>query len=160
MSIELLTLSQWRSIFHGASLPNGRHHLSSAVWKAMKNSNGTKRIAIKVNSQDSGIYNILVGQISGSRKMLIEPGLTACLLPDGTAVELYGTGAVHPEYLFAGSDIVLSYKVENLDEALLELTAAGARLLGDVETVCSSYKYCHIQFNENSVFGIYEENFG
>ena len=123
----------------------------------MKNSKGSKKIAVKVNTKDNEIYSVLMGNISGSKKMLIEPGLTAYLLPDGTAMELYGTGAVYPDYLFAASDTVMSYKVEKLDETLAELLEAGAKLLGPVHQVCSSYRYCHLQLNEASVFGIYEE---
>jgi hypothetical protein len=126
----------------------------------MKNLNGTKKIAIKVSNKDNGILNILVSNISGTKKMLIAPGLTAYLLPDGTSMEFYGTGAVYPDYLFAASDVVMSFKVEKLDETLAELTKAGALVLGDVQRVCSSYRYCHLRLNEQSVFGIYEESFG
>jgi hypothetical protein len=123
----------------------------------MKNLNGIKKIAIKVSNSDFGVYNVLIGSMPSAKKLLIEPGLTAFLLPDGTAMELYGPGSIYPDYLFAASDTVMSYKVDKLDEALTALMQAGAQLLGSIQEVCSSYRYCHLQLNDQSVLGIYEE---
>jgi hypothetical protein len=124
----------------------------------MKKFNGLKKISVKLNSSDAGVYLAIAATIDGSKKIIIEPGLTACYLPDGTILEFYGEGADYPGYLFSASDIVISFKVENLDETLRSMETAGAKLISRIEQVCSSYRFCHIQVNGEHILGIFEES--
>lgn len=123
----------------------------------MKNINGVRKIAVKVNGQEAGVYRLIAEQLTGSRKILDQPGLTAYQLPDGATLEIYGIGSCYPEYLFEKSNVVVHYKVTSLDDAVKELEQAGAERLGCIIEVCSSYRYCHFRLNGETVLGIYEE---
>jgi hypothetical protein len=122
--------------------------------KSLKN--GIKKIAVKVDSHTGAIYKALIKSLSGSKEIQVEPGLMVYLLPDGTLLELYGPGAAYPVYLFERSDTVVSIQVDNLGITLAELEKNGGQLIGDVEHVCSSYRYCYVYMNEKSVLGIFE----
>lgn len=122
----------------------------------MKNISGIKKISVKAGTLDSKIYIELIEQDPGSKKVLVEPGLSAYLMSDGATIELYGQGFCYPEYLFAYGNVVVSFKVTNVDEVAGSLAKQGASVLGKIETVCSSYRYCHLLTPENTIFGIYE----
>lgn len=122
----------------------------------MRTINGIKKISVKAGTADSEIIKELIAQDQGAKKILLEPGLAAYLMSDGSIVEIYGCGLCYPEYLFAYGNMVTSFKVEKLDRMLLLLLQKGGQLLGNVESVCSSYRYCHILTPEKTVIGIYE----
>ncbi|MET1055087.1 MAG: hypothetical protein ABWY16_07240 [Pedobacter sp.] len=91
------------------------------------------------------------------KNLIVEPGLSAYLMSDGTTVEIYGAGAALPGYLFADSNVMISYQVENLEDMVEALSHQGGSLLGAIETVCPSYKYCHILSKDHTVIGLYEQ---
>ncbi|QEM11729.1 VOC family protein [Mucilaginibacter rubeus] len=124
----------------------------------MKKSTGLKKIAIRIKGPELMIYQTLAREVAGSKKLLISPGLTVYLLPDGTSIELYGPGSVYPDYLFAESDVVTSYKVADIEKTVTELRKAGARILSPIEQVCNAYRYCHLSVEGQAVFGIFEDN--
>ncbi|QEM11730.1 hypothetical protein [Mucilaginibacter rubeus] len=124
----------------------------------MKNFAFAKKIAVKSGTGDADIFRALLEQDPGTRKVLVEPSLSAYVMGDGTTVELYGTGFTFPEYLFAHGNVVVSYRVPDIDTMLQELLPKGAELLGQVETICSSYRYCHVLTPEKTVIGIYEKS--
>lgn len=123
----------------------------------MKNFGGAKKIAVKAGSADSEMFREIFGQDTGTRKILTEPGLCAYLLSDGTTVELYGPGFTLPDYLFSKGNMVVSYRVQHLDRLLESLCQKGAALLGQIETVCTAYRYCHILTPGQTVIGLYEQ---
>jgi hypothetical protein len=122
----------------------------------MRSISGIKKISVKAGTADVEIYKELIAQDPGSKKLLIEPGLAAYQMSDGSTIEMYGAGFCYPEYLFAHGNMVTSFKVDDLDKILALLLQKGSQLLGVVETVCSSYRYCHLLTPENTVIGIYE----
>lgn len=122
--------------------------------KSLKN--GIKKIAVKVDSHTGGTYKALVNSLPGSKEIQVQPGLMVYLLQDGTLLELYGPGSAYPVYLFEQSDTVVSFQVDNLGKTLAELKETGAQLIGNVEHVCSSYRYCYVYMNEKNVLGIFE----
>lgn len=123
----------------------------------MKNSTGIKKIAIKVNKLDANPLSYLLKSCSGAKKLIVEPGLSAYHLADGTTVEVYGAGAHHPDYLFAYGNVVMYYKVPDIEITLAEMCGKGAILLGQVEKVCTGYKYCHLLIEAQTVIGLYQE---
>ncbi|SDI82419.1 hypothetical protein ACRQ5D_22150 [Mucilaginibacter sp. P25] len=123
----------------------------------MKKIEGLRKIAIRLNGTTSKAYEMLAENVIGSKKILAAPGLTVYVLVDGTIMELYGPGADFPAYLFADSDVVVSYRVSNLDEALVELTRSGAEVVAVMDCDQGSFRFCHIRITGQSLFGIYEE---
>ncbi|WP_114941526.1 hypothetical protein [Mucilaginibacter endophyticus] len=123
----------------------------------MKNFNGSKKISLKAGTVDAELYKTILEQDPGLKKLLVEPGLAAYLTSDGTTVEIYGAGFAFPDYLFMRSNVVVSYKVDDLEQMVGGLIHQGARLLGEIEHVCTSYKYCHLVTPEETVIGIYEQ---
>jgi hypothetical protein len=122
----------------------------------MRSITGIKKISVKAGTADSEIFKVLIAQDPGAKKILVEPGLAAYLMGDGSTIEIYGAGFCYPEYLFAYGNVVNSFKVENLDLILALILQKGSLLLGEVEFVCSSYRYCYVLTPEKTVMGIYE----
>lgn len=130
----------------------------SCIERRMKNINGLKKIAMKAGSADSELFKKVLQQDPGLRQLLVEPGLTVYLMSDGTTVEVHSAGSSAPGYLFKNSNIVISYRVSDLQKAVENIQLAGAKLLGEIEEVCNSYKYCHLLTNDDTVIGLYEQH--
>lgn len=124
----------------------------------MKRFGGLKKISIRLNGSSELVYNTLAESVIGSKKILVAPGLMVHWFADGTIMELYGPGAEYPDYLFAESDTVVSYKVGNIDEAVKKLQEQGACIVTPIEQVHHTFRYCHVRVKGQSLFGIYEEN--
>ncbi|BAV06914.1 hypothetical protein FLA_2934 [Filimonas lacunae] len=91
-----------------------------------------------------------------AKKVLVDPGLTVYQLPDGCTVELYCAGSCYPPYLFAHGDVVIGYRVHNLQQSMEELTASGGRMLGEVVDLSADNCYCFMEMNEGGVVGLYQ----
>lgn len=125
----------------------------------MKNFNGLKKISIKAGTTDEDIFNELLKKKSlVAKQMVIEPGLSVYLLNDGTTIEIFSVGSYYPDYLFSNGNVVVSFQVENIEVMINTLSAKGASLIGNIETFCPSYKYCHLVTNEKTILGLYEQN--
>jgi predicted enzyme related to lactoylglutathione lyase len=122
----------------------------------MKNINGTKKIAIKAGTADGAFFGALIEHDKGAKKLLIDTCVTAYLMSDGAIIEIYGIGFSYPEYLFKYGNLVVSFKVESIESMLSDLEQNGATLLGQVENICSSYRFCHILTPEKTVIGLFE----
>jgi hypothetical protein len=132
------------------------HSGNNARYRGMKNISGTKKISVRAGTTDGDIYKTLIGQDAGAKKLLLEPGLVAYLMSDGSTLEIYGAGFCCPDYLFAHGNVVVSFKVDGLEQLVSQFEDKGALLLGTIENVCSSYRYCHLLTPEKTVIGLYE----
>ena len=55
-----------------------------------KHSEGIKKVSIHATNPDVSSFKTLVKDILHGREMLVEPGLSDFILPDGTIFEFYG----------------------------------------------------------------------
>ena len=122
----------------------------------MKNSEGFKKVSINATNPGSSCLKTLVKDILHGQEMLIEPGLSIFILPDGTIFEFYGIGSHFPDYLFSHSKIVNSYQVPHLRSALEKLEKNGATLLGEVVHMSASCHFCHIRLEDGTVIGLFQ----
>jgi len=124
----------------------------------MKNSEGLRKVSINAASSGGSSFKTLVKDILHGQEMIIEPGLSIFISPDGTIFEFYGIGSYYPDYLFSQSKIVNSYQVPDLHSALKKLEKQGATLLGEVVHMSASSYYCHIRLEDGSVIGLLQYN--
>ncbi|SHL94153.1 hypothetical protein [Chitinophaga sp. CF418] len=122
----------------------------------MKSHFGIKTILLKVSRTTQSVLQTLLEGYLQARQILVDPGLTVYQLPDGTIVELYGSGASYPPFLFQHSDIVIGYRVGNLTQAMQMLLKTGARQLSEVVTITSRNCYCFMLLNGTQVIGLYQ----
>jgi len=122
----------------------------------MKHHLGVRTILMKVKSEQGPGLNLFMQYFSDAKKIIIEPGLTVYMLPDGKTLELYSADATHPPYLFTHGDIVIGYRVGDLRSAVEHLVSTGCILLGDIVIISSSYCYCFMLINHSQVVGLYE----
>ena len=124
----------------------------------MKTSFGPKRISINTKGNSRDCFNFLANHLLNGRQILTEPGLQVSRLEDGSIIELYGTGSFYPDYLFKKNNIVLSFKVDNVELAVKQLSVTGAKQLGNIENLSAEYAFCHLQLSDGTVIGIFQEN--
>jgi hypothetical protein len=124
----------------------------------MKHSEGLRKVLINTTSPGVSPYKTLVKDVLHGQEMLIAPGLSIFVLPDGTIFEFYGIGSNFPDYLFSHSGIVNSYQVPDLHSALEKLVKHGARLLGKVVDMSASCYYCHIRLEDGTVIGLLQHD--
>ena len=123
----------------------------------MKNSRLKRKIAIRKGSEQLAPFLKAHGILTDEMELLRQPGISAWSLGDGTVLELYAPGE-HPGYLFKDHDVVLSFKVEDLDTAVRDLIRKGIAVPGGIQIALPTYSYCYARFSDNTVIGFYEEN--
>jgi hypothetical protein len=123
----------------------------------MKNSRLKRKIAICKGSEQLAPFLKTHGILTDEMEILRQPGMSAWSLGDGTVLELYTPGE-HPEYLFKDHDVVLSFKVEDLDAAVRDLIQKGIAVPGGIQMALPSYTYCYARFADSMVVGFYEES--
>jgi hypothetical protein len=124
----------------------------------MKNSEGLKKISIHTSSTQAGSFKALVKDILHGQEMLIAPGLSIFISPDGIIFEFYGIGSHYPDYLFSNGNIVNSYQVPDIHLALEKMEKHGATLLGEVVDMSASCYYCHVRLEDGNVIGLFQYN--
>jgi hypothetical protein len=126
----------------------------------MKISRPDKKIAIKSNGE--GLIEVLTqaGILNESKLILYEPGLSAYHMKDGTILEVYAPGKVHPDFLFEKGLVVASFRVPDLQGVVSQLVAAGVAIPDGIQEASASYNYCYAQFGSGLVVGFYQENEG
>ena len=121
----------------------------------MKKPIGLNKISVRVARGDRGI-EALLGEVAGDVKtMVVDPGLSAFVFGDNTVLEAYESGAVHPDYLFEGGDVVLTFNVKDLQSAMAALQKEEAILLGSVER-WGNNAFCHMRLKSGITVGLHE----
>lgn len=122
----------------------------------MKYNLGIKTILIKVNGNTLTGLPVLFENLLKAKKLLVDTGLIAYQLPDGTVIELYGPGASYPPYLFLHGDVVIGYRVSNLKAAMSQLLKEGASVLGNIVSISPDHHFCFLLLNGVQVIGLFE----
>jgi hypothetical protein len=115
------------------------------------------KLAVQISSHDLVCFQLFATTALGARGVYEEPGLSACQLPDGSLLELYGPGACYPPHFFQHSAVVASFPVANLAQAVGQARAAGLHVVNEPVEVCSGLLYCHVQLPGGLVVGLYQE---
>ena len=123
----------------------------------MKNVKTINKISVRAGTAEARLLKHLASGSLRGRKMMVEPGLTAYHLPDGSILEIYGPGSSYPLYLFKYGNIVVSFNVDSLKDALVPLINDGGQLLSNIEKVCDHFVYCHVLLEKNTVIGLYQD---
>jgi hypothetical protein len=122
----------------------------------MKKFKAISRISIKTGTADGDLFKILMSDGFKLKRITVDPGLSVYSMSDGTIMELYSPGACYPEYLFKNTNVVIGFKVEDLGDMVSLMQSSGAKLLGDIETVCNALIYCHLLLSDETVIGLYQ----
>jgi hypothetical protein len=123
----------------------------------MKKGRTINRISVKTGTADGNLLKLLLSEGLKEKKIPVEPGLTVYSLADGTILELYGPGSCYPEYLFKNTNVVIGFTVDNLEEMIVLMQQAGAKVLGNIEMVCNAFIYCHLLVSTETVIGLYQD---
>jgi hypothetical protein len=104
-------------------------------------SHPSNKIAFLADGENISHLRDLAINVLGAEEIYTEPGLFALRLNDGNVLELYGTGACYPGYLFRQSKVVVSFQVNDLEAATRKAEKAGFRLLSGIQEVCIGFSY-------------------
>lgn len=122
----------------------------------MKKPIGLNKISVSVARGDRGI-EALLGVVAGDvRSMVADPGLSAFVFEDNAVLETYESGAVQPDYLFEGNNVVLTFNVKDLQSAMAALQKEEAILLGSVER-WGNNTFCHMRLRSGITVGLHED---
>ncbi len=92
---------QWRLSFHASRTNKNPGFM-------IKHLEGFKKVSFNAANLVLAAFKVLVKDVLQGREMLVEPGLSVFVLPDGTIFEFYGMGSHFPDYLFSHSEVVNS----------------------------------------------------
>lgn len=120
----------------------------------MKTDNGIRSIAMKVSAAELDHKRAQVLAVLGGREVHAEPGLAVLEMQDGTWLELYGPGSSYPDFLFEDSEIVVNYRVSNMDRALESAGRTGLQIISGLQRRNSCSAYCYVRDNKGTIFGL------
>jgi hypothetical protein len=120
----------------------------------MKPGKGIKTIAMKVNAAEVEKKKALARDLLGGMEIYTEPGLHVFQLPDGCIMELYGPGSNYPDYLFEKSDMVLSFRVPDVKQAIHHALQAGMEVISGIQQLGTCFSYCYLRDKKGMIFGI------
>jgi hypothetical protein len=120
----------------------------------LKTGSGIRSIAMKVCSEELENKKRLVLDVLGGKEVYAEPGLVVLQLQDGSLIELYGPGSSHPDFLFEKNDLVLSFLVGDMEQALANMVAAGVEVISGVQRLGACTAYCYIRDKKGTIFGL------
>jgi predicted enzyme related to lactoylglutathione lyase len=80
------------------------------------------------------------------------PDFAVFRLPNGDKLEVFGPAAADPPEQFAVEKVVASLLVDDLDEAIEELRAAGVELIGSKQGGGEGYFWQHFRAPDGKVF--------
>lgn len=129
----------------------------SIQQQVMNKFKSNKKISIRAEGEDFGKLKQLALSLWGAQEVLEEPGVSALITNDGTLWELYSAYACYPEYLFNNSNVVISFRVADIEQALHLSISEGLKDLTGIIRVCSTLCYCHLQLASGTVIGLYQE---
>lgn len=116
----------------------------------------SKKILFRTRDRDGEIYNVLMGGVLKAKIVFVEPGLKVYQLKDGTLLEFYGPGAYYPKDIFNGGNLVVSFKVKDLNLAVSQMHSTWT-MLGKIERISKHYAYCYFRLANGNVIGLYQQ---
>lgn len=124
----------------------------------MKNEECTNRVTIKSNAASASLLETFAANILGAKNLLTDPGLSVYQLPNGTILEVNNRSSFHPQDIFTKGSTVLSFQVQNIDEALVQMLAAGAKTVDGIVRLSDTYAYSHLIFGDDQIIGIHQSD--
>lgn len=115
------------------------------------------RITFKSPTISGGILATLATKVLGAQRIMNDPGMILYQLHDGTLIECHGAGGFHYDNLFNAGNTVISFKVEDIARSVQALMESGAVLIDEINRLCPTYAYCHLQLSDNLIIGLHQE---
>lgn len=85
-----------------------------------------------------------------------EPGWEVLAPAPGVLLQLCGPGAQPPAFIKAAKQPVISYRADNLAQAIEWATAKGAIILQQAADDCTGFTLCYLRFGGKEVFGFFQ----
>jgi predicted enzyme related to lactoylglutathione lyase len=83
-----------------------------------------------------------------------EPDFAVFRFPSGDKLEIFGPAGPNPPEQFARNAVVASLLVEDMDESIAELRAAGIALIGECQSGGDGYFWQHFRAPDGKVFEV------
>ena len=115
---------------------------------------GVRWTAIRVDQAQLDGWKKLAATSLGMKVVYEQGGFLLLSSGDGGLVELYGPGSPAESYLFEHNDVVVGFRVDDIEKASAELQAAGLELLGAVKHEGANYAYRHFRGPDGRVYGL------
>jgi len=109
--------------------------------------------AVKVNESQYQAWKKLGTKTLGLKLLMEWPDIMMFDLPDGSIFEVYGPKAKHPAYFFDRNEVVIGFRVDDIERASAELESTGCELLGKIVEF-KGYKYRHFRGPDGRTYGL------
>lgn len=117
-----------------------------------------QRISFRDGLASRPILEKLATEVLGAKHILKDAGLSVLQLSDGTVLELHGTKSFQPDQTLGNANIIVSFRVEDIECAVQYLVEHGALLKDEIVRACPTYAYCYLQLSDNLTIGLYQED--
>jgi predicted enzyme related to lactoylglutathione lyase len=114
------------------------------------NAKGVSWVGIK--TQEFGRMRAFFAEVVGLETIFEREDFIVFGYPNGDNVEIFGPGAGNPPEQFANNQVVTSILVDDINQAISELKAAGTELLGDLQSGRKGYAWQHFRAPDGKVF--------
>ncbi|MGO9659859.1 MAG: VOC family protein [Acidimicrobiales bacterium] len=113
------------------------------------NAKGVSWVGVKTEEFDQ--MRSFFAKVIGLRVMFEREDFVAFGLPNGDKIEIFGPRAGNPPTQFANNQVMTSILVDDINEAVAELKAAGTELVGDLELGTDGYAWQHFRAPDGKV---------
>ena len=120
----------------------------------MKTGSGIKTLAMKVGAEAFEQNKALALTVLGGREVYTEPGLAVFQLEDGRIIELYGPGSSYPACLFEKNELVISFRVADVQKAVDGMIRAGMEVIYGIQRLGTCSAHCYVRDQSGTVFGL------
>jgi hypothetical protein len=114
---------------------------------------------IVMRSDEEELITLLMksGVISTAAHLLKEPGLDVFALDIDTLLEIYTPGGVYPKFLFEKNNVVLSFRVNDLQAVVNTLLLKGIAVPDGIQQPDTGYCYCYARLTDGQVIGFHQK---
>ncbi|MBL4676828.1 MAG: hypothetical protein JKY70_11600 [Mucilaginibacter sp.] len=126
----------------------------------MRKNNALQRVSINSATPSGALLKQFATNALAGTVVLNEPGISIVQLKDGSILEFYGFGSFYAERIFDKGNMIVNFKVNDIQSSVKEFMNDGAALLDGITRPCSTYAYCYLLLNNEMVIGIYQEDTG
>ena len=114
---------------------------------------------IAIRSDGDLLITVLMqtGVISPGTQLLKEPGLNVFAPDIDTILEIYTPGGAYPKFLFEKNNVVISYRVDDLQSVVNTLLLKGIAVPDGIQQPELNYCYCYAVLMDGQVIGFHQK---
>ena len=113
------------------------------------------KFTINIETDQLDRVSDFLERLLDTEEIYINPGLKAYKLLNDDLLELHGPGSTSSDFIFHGSNQLMSFPVADMAIALDLIHESGFKLLSEVISCGPNFRFCYVELEPGLVISIY-----